>query len=171
MKKRKPIKNKLSKKFIFVIIILTLLIGVGIGVYAFGTSTPSTFGHSLGEIALPSCSEGQTLGITNGAWSCISSLNFKVVQIGDWNMDTSLSKNVNLGIDKSRIKIVTVLIVDDNNAQINNLLTDTWRPSVGGYYKLSGNNILLERLAGTDYDTSSYDQTGYNRGWVTIGYN
>jgi len=55
MKKRKQIKIKnfqinLSNKTFYTFLLVSALILLGVGVYAYGTSSPSTFGHSAGEI-------------------------------------------------------------------------------------------------------------------------
>jgi hypothetical protein len=50
MKKKRGIKIKLSNRWLYTFIVLGILAIVGIGVYAYGTSSPSTFGHSSGEI-------------------------------------------------------------------------------------------------------------------------
>jgi hypothetical protein len=41
---------KLSNRWLYTFIILGIFAVVGVGVYAYGTSSPSTFGHSAGEI-------------------------------------------------------------------------------------------------------------------------
>jgi hypothetical protein len=43
---------KLSNRWLYTFIILGIFAVVGVGVYAYGTSSPSTFGHSVGEIDL-----------------------------------------------------------------------------------------------------------------------
>jgi hypothetical protein len=52
MKRGKKIQVKLvfSNRWLYTFILLGILGIVAVGVYAYGTSTPSTFGHSAGEI-------------------------------------------------------------------------------------------------------------------------
>lgn len=65
--KRFNISNKLFYTIVFVI----ALVLIGVGVYAYGTSSPTTFGHSTNEIAAPSgCSSGQVLSWTGSSWTC-----------------------------------------------------------------------------------------------------
>ncbi len=45
-------KFVLSNRWLYTFIILGIFAVVGVGVYAYGTSSPSTFGHSAGEIDL-----------------------------------------------------------------------------------------------------------------------
>lgn len=52
MKKKRGIKIKieLSNRWLYTLLILGILAIIGVGVWAYGTSSPSTFGHSGGEI-------------------------------------------------------------------------------------------------------------------------
>lgn len=49
MKKRKVI---ISNRVIYTLIAFALLVGLGVGVFAYGGSSPSTMGHSAGELNL-----------------------------------------------------------------------------------------------------------------------
>ncbi|MCL5018261.1 MAG: hypothetical protein M1416_00630 [Candidatus Pacearchaeota archaeon] len=51
MKKRgKFIQINISNRFIYTFIVLGIFAIIGVGVYAYGTSSPSNFGHSAGEM-------------------------------------------------------------------------------------------------------------------------
>jgi hypothetical protein len=76
MKKKKRGKKinihvniNLSNRWFYTIIIIGILAIIGIGVYAYGTSNPSIFGHSLNE--LERCAEGQTLIVNESTWICV----------------------------------------------------------------------------------------------------
>ncbi|MFH1801784.1 MAG: hypothetical protein ABH804_03070 [archaeon] len=45
-------KNKISNRLSYTLIAITIIILAGVGVYAWQTSSPSTFGHSAGEVDL-----------------------------------------------------------------------------------------------------------------------
>ena len=67
----KKIQINLSDRTSYTLIALVSIILLGVGVYAYGTSSPSTFGHSLGEIAPPTgCNSGQVLSWSGTAWVC-----------------------------------------------------------------------------------------------------
>ncbi len=44
------IKVNLSNRWLYTLIVIGILTIIGVGVYAFGTTSPSTFGHSVGEL-------------------------------------------------------------------------------------------------------------------------
>ena len=75
-----------SNKTLYALIgIFAILIVSGV-VYAYGSSNPSVMGHNLGEVQMPSCSEGQVLKYTSGAWNCgadNAGTAFKIVKYGD----------------------------------------------------------------------------------------
>jgi len=48
-----------------------LILLSGIFVWAYGTSNPAVFGHSAGEIGVPTCTAGQVLTYTSAGWSCV----------------------------------------------------------------------------------------------------
>lgn len=109
-------------------------------------------------------------------------LNFTVVQIGDWDMDSNIRVNISHGLDASKIRTVSVLIRnDDNNAWYplgvssnNGADLDLYFPDeVGGgspQQCIDSDSILLERTTGGKFDSPSFNATSYNRGWITIGY-
>jgi hypothetical protein len=70
---RKEIRTFFSNRWLYTLITAVIIIAIGIGIYAYGTYNPSTFGHTLSEIAAPSgCSSGQFLQYTGGDWTCAS---------------------------------------------------------------------------------------------------
>ncbi len=65
------INIKLANNGLYILIIIGILILVGIGVYAYGTSDPPVFGHTINEVAPPSpCSANQFLKFSNASWIC-----------------------------------------------------------------------------------------------------
>jgi hypothetical protein len=115
-------------------------------------------------------SGGADLGGTGTTLKC------KVVQIGDWDMTGEPIKSVYhglaLGVGYKKIRNVYVTIRDDDDFQYTLLDTgngasDTTR---NGFWNIATNAILLYRLFGGIYDSSAYNQTSYNRGWVYIVY-
>jgi len=44
------IKIRFTKRWLYTFIAIAILVGIGVGIYAYGTFSPSTSGHSSGEI-------------------------------------------------------------------------------------------------------------------------
>jgi hypothetical protein len=54
---------RISRRVLYTLILMSIVVGIGIGVgvYAYGTSNPSSFGHSAGEINLSEGVEGTAI--------------------------------------------------------------------------------------------------------------
>ncbi len=71
MKKKRGIKIYFTNRWLYTFIVIGILIAIGVGVYAYGTSNPAVFGHSIGELAPPTgCASGQYLQYSGGVWVC-----------------------------------------------------------------------------------------------------
>lgn len=99
-------------------------------------------------------------------------LKVKVINIGDWNMDSTASVNVAHGVTLDNIRSVDFVIKDDNSTNRYMSRGSTaadgemqmWVDSIGA------TNIVLARLTGGYFDTAAFDATSFNRGYVTIFY-
>jgi hypothetical protein len=97
----------------------------------------------------------------------------KVVEIGDWNMDTTVSVTVTSSISGVKIRRVSVVIRSDGAASY---LAPSWDDSGTLQLWIKDANmsvlggVIICRLTGGDFDNSSFDSTSYNRGWVTFEY-
>jgi hypothetical protein len=113
--------------------------------------------HTLGR--------GETVHTTNG-----DVLKCKIIEIGDWNMDSTRSVNISHGLDRGNIRMLDVIIRADSGVSLwrapsfNDGTNDTLRVDIFATY------IQLTSPSATSYDTASYDSTSYNRGWITIWY-
>lgn len=98
----------------------------------------------------------------------------KIVQIGDWNMDSTSSVNVAHGISTgiSYIRSVSVSIIDDLSSTVFDFTQ--WKTSDGttamGWMTWDNTNVVLNRVNGSFFDSTSFDSTSFNRGYVTIIY-
>jgi hypothetical protein len=64
------INISLSNKAIYLLVgVFILIIAVGL-VYAFGGNQPNIMGHTLSEIQMPSCNNGEALIKTVDGWGC-----------------------------------------------------------------------------------------------------
>lgn len=96
-------------------------------------------------------------------------MRMKVIDIGDWNMDTVASVNVAHGLTLANIRTIQFIIRNDAN--------DTYYPleyygdaACSGYWKVDATNVILSKYAGEFFDGEAFDATSFNRGWVTIWY-
>jgi hypothetical protein len=72
------IKINFSNRWLYFLITLGILAIVGVGVWAYGTSSPSTFGHSIGELegvqarVTGTCAAGNSIRVINsdGSVTC-----------------------------------------------------------------------------------------------------
>ena len=98
-----------------------------------------------------------------------STLNTKVVNIGDWNMDATGNVNISHGIaDFTKIRSVKVLIRNDADSQLRDLYRPD-SPTAGGYVDYIDSSIVrLGRAASGEFDSTNYDSTSFNRGWIII---
>ena len=65
------IKINLTNRWLYALITIGILMVVGVGVYAYGTSNPSIFGHSVNEVGFPTdCQVGEFLKWDGNSWIC-----------------------------------------------------------------------------------------------------
>lgn len=94
----------------------------------------------------------------------------KILEIGDWNMDTDDWKNVVHGIPAKwkTIRVVSAIIRNDTDNSYYDLNFISNAGALGGGAAISSINITLYRSAGGVFDGTEYDATSYNRGWIYI---
>lgn len=101
-------------------------------------------------------------------------LHKKVIEIGDWNMNSDSSIGVNHGLQNyKKIRSISVIIRDDTDTDYNDLCQ--FRPGVysapdGSTTGVTSTLIALSRTSGQTFAAAAYSTTSFNRGWVTISY-
>jgi hypothetical protein len=69
--KKRKIKKNSNNRLMYFFVTIGILVALAVGVYAFGTFNPSSFGHSLGELAAPAgCIAGQILQYNGTSFVC-----------------------------------------------------------------------------------------------------
>jgi hypothetical protein len=104
-------------------------------------------------------------------------LHSKTIDIGTWNMDTTINVDIIVPTDitTSKIKAIKALIrndvdVDGGEARYDIGYFDVNSGLLGGSIQiLNGNRIRLNRRTGGVFDSVFYSAAG-NRGWLTIFY-
>jgi hypothetical protein len=99
----------------------------------------------------------------------------KIVEIGDWKMDSTANISVAHGIaDFTKIRSVDVYIIDDGATNIyplNMAFKQNPTPDVQGTVgSINSTDVVMYRLTGGTFDMANFDSTSYNRGWIHITY-
>jgi hypothetical protein len=97
----------------------------------------------------------------------------KVIDIGNWNMDSTSSVTVAHGLDYDSIQRVTATIQSDPIALLFKgpieYVDETTGLSAGSVY-VDETLVYLSRVTGAIFDSTSFDDGVYNRGWIIIDY-
>jgi len=109
-------------------------------------------------------------GVTHNNTSTYNTVKIKIIEMGDWNMDTSSNKTVAHGLTLAKIRQVACLIRSDSDAFRYPLEYEGGTGAPGGTYRIDATNVDMDRTASGPFDGVGYDSTSYNRGWVTITY-
>ncbi len=93
-----------------------------------------------------------------------------VVEIGDWDMDTTASVAIAHGLTLSKIRSVSALIRNDAGTVLYPLIGHDGAAAAAMIETIDATNINIIRAAGGDFDGADFDSTSYNRGWIKIDY-
>jgi hypothetical protein len=93
-------------------------------------------------------------------------------------MDTTDLVEVPHGLaDFTKIRAIDVIIRIDGDAELRQMPrinitggTGVFNSVDGGIGRITSTFIDLRRVTGAGFDNGSYDQTSFNRGWITIWY-
>lgn len=96
-------------------------------------------------------------------------INRKIVEIGDWNMDSTGGVSVAHGLTLSKIRNVSVLVRSDDGSFVAPLNYSSGGSSAGTW-SVDATNVVLGRTASGSFDGSTWDATSYNRGWIILEY-
>jgi len=99
-------------------------------------------------------------------------LKMSIFPIGIWNMvgDAAPPSSINHSLDKTKVRTILVSITSDSVGDIGpggNAASGT--PS-GISCLLASTEIFISRIAGSFYDSASYNDTATNRGYITVWY-
>ena len=102
-------------------------------------------------------------------------INTKIVDIGDWNMDTVPQVSINHGLTLSKIRGISVIIRNDADTlhtplDISNYAASNDFPQTEGRMEAGATVVVLDKRVTGYFDNANYDSTSYNRGWITIQY-
>lgn len=96
----------------------------------------------------------------------------KQINIGDWDMDSTAFILVDPGIaDWKKIRSISVILRNDADTTYYKLESaDSSGNSQGYIGEISSLGIAVNRITGGVFDSTDFNATSYNRGWLTIEY-
>jgi|SRR6478609_56747 len=98
----------------------------------------------------------------------------KLINIGDWNMDTTGSVSIAHGLTASKIRGAQAYIIPESgpNGILPLIFSDGDVLGSGGQLSWSagGTTIDLSRFATGVFDSTDYDSTPFNRGYLIVEY-
>lgn len=96
-------------------------------------------------------------------------IKWKVIPIGDWNMASLPLLTVAHGLNLFKIRSLSAIIFNDLSDSAHQIIHNDGSMISGGISS-TAMNISINRVAGRLFDTSLYNLTPFNRGYITIGY-
>ena len=132
----------------------------------------STAGEGIVEIATQAEVDAGTdtlRSITPETLTGRHPLQTTVVNIGDWDMNATVSVSVNHGLTLSKIRSILVMIRNDADTVYYSLTHDGGGSAlIGRIDAIHDTYVVLTRENSGGYDSTLFDSTSYNRGWMVI---
>lgn len=100
----------------------------------------------------------------DGNTASYTEIRMTILELGDWNMDSTGILNVAHGLTLGDIRSVSVLIRDDADVDHKDFASALGNNNI----EVDGTNIQLIRDSAGEFDNTSYDSTSFNRGWITM---
>jgi hypothetical protein len=94
------------------------------------------------------------------------------VDIGDWNMDSSLTATVATSVTGSTIRSANVMIRNDSSSSFLpiDFMVGTGQEVSGSFNIDSSGVFTLRRTASGFFDQTAFSATSFNRGYISIEY-
>jgi hypothetical protein len=106
------------------------------------------------------------------ATASICVLHHRVIKIGDWNMDATTTITVNVGVNRSKWRGVSIIIIGDDGTYRDAAVGGSSASGDGmGFAALSDSSVMsLVRVTSGKFDNAGFDSTSFNRGWIFLCY-
>ena len=99
-----------------------------------------------------------------------SPLKTKIEDIGNWDMNLTPSVSIAHGLNILDIREVYATIRKDDDSEHYPIDFSIGASAECGSVYRTATNIVLSRVTGGAFDSVSYDDTPFNRGWIVIKY-
>ena len=99
-------------------------------------------------------------------------ISFVIHSIGDWNMDATANVTVTHSLTLANIRLVHATVrndADDGYADLSALISGSG-VNHGGIGQTNSLTVTLERVGGGGFDSTAYNSTSFNRGWIIVWY-
>lgn len=114
---------------------------------------------------------GSSIESVGGGGGATNVLATAIVNIGDWNMDSTTSVSVAHGIaDFTKIRNIDVLIINDTSTDLEKLSSCDILGVGNGRFNFNSTDVILFRVTSGGFDGTDYDATSFNRGYIIITY-
>jgi hypothetical protein len=101
----------------------------------------------------------------------------KIVNIGDWDMDSTPSVSIAHGLTMTKIRAVSAMILPDDSSglyQITGTIAKTYgftdTSEIDAWMLIGATNISLCRSTSSVFDAVEFNATSFNRGYLIIDY-
>jgi len=110
-------------------------------------------------------------GVFDGINTDNATLKTKIVEIGDWNMDSTDSKVVAHGLTSANIRSIDIMIRNDGTGIARfDSFTVAGADILSQFVTIDATNVTMVRDTDGYFDDATHNSTSYNRGWITIVY-
>lgn len=119
-------------------------------------------------------------GVGNaGNGGSYTSFKISTVQIGDWDMNSDSTTTVDYpdGVSKENLRGLSGIIIPDVSASIqNNYMIGGFSAEIAAtspdvnFANVGASGIIIRRVSSGFYDSTDFEDTPFNRGWVTVLY-
>ena len=95
----------------------------------------------------------------------------KIIDIGDWDMPTDLSISVTHGLTFANIRSVQALIRNDADTLHYDFASTNSSSQTGlNFIRVETQIVKITQATSSLFNSTDFDATSYNRGWITIQY-
>ena len=94
----------------------------------------------------------------------------KTINIGAWDMDADGFVDIEHELDYSKIRDISIMIQNDSENLLTPFISQGQSSIIFVTISTTNDHIRITRNGGGNFDNTSYDDTGVNRGFVTISY-
>lgn len=140
---------------------------------ASGNVTRNVTGDVTGNADTATLADGASSIKETGAGA--GTIRKKIIEIGDWNMDSTQYVSISHGLTKTKIRSVKAFINMDAAVGTGVFNLEIFSSTVGvekagGFIVITPSTIELWRNESGYYDNLDFNSTSFNRGWITIEY-